>query len=273
MNALARTVCALLSIGLLGAAAPPAPPYGPVPNNAQTTLVKRYVDALRAGRFDAAFALLTAAERSYFRDAAAYRSVFEADGYALLTARLIGARGDDRGRVYFVRERIAFVDHRTDARSTVDATVPLGVLSDHGTLRVKDPGKPYRAFASASKADVSGLRVTVKKMDFFPDRIDVIVTFANLGDNFVTLLPYGKSVLRDDRGGVYRIVATKDWTITDKRLYEGVPLAPNAQYTGSLAFSAPRLTGTDRAWSLTVAPALREGGNAPFEVTIPIAHD
>ena len=65
--------------------------------------------------------------------------------------------------------------------------------------------------------------MTVKKVDFFPDRIDVVVTFANLGDTFVTLLPYGKSVLRDDRGGVYRILATKDWTITDKQLYQGVP--------------------------------------------------
>ena len=63
---------------------------------------------------------------------------------------------------------------------------------------------------SSSSADVSGLRVTVKKVDFYPDRVDVVVTFANLGDGFVTLLPYAKSVLRDDRGGVYRVLATKD---------------------------------------------------------------
>jgi hypothetical protein len=268
----ARAACALLCLTMLGAT--PAPrgtvQYGPAPNNAQTATVKKYVDALRAGRYDAAFAMLTDDERKYYGDAAAYRSVFAADGVVLRSATVAGARGDDRGRVYFVRERIAYVAHATDKLREVDATVPLGVLPEHGALHVKDPGKPYRAFASASTTDVSDLRVTVKKVDFFPDRIDVVVTFANVGDNVVTLLPYGKSVLRDDRGGVYRILATKNWTITDKPLFEGVRLAPNSQYTGSLAFTAPRLGGVKRSWTLTVAPALREGADAPFDAVVPI---
>ncbi len=273
MRTLARVGCALFCLSALGAAPTPRPAvrYGPVPNNAQTAVVKKYVDALKAARYDTAFALLTDDERAYYGDATAYRSVFTADGVVLERASVAGARGDDRGRVYFVRERIAFVDHATDKRREVDATVPLGVLPEHGALHIKDPGKPYRAFASTSTASVSGLRVTVKKVDFFPDRIDVIVTFANLGDNYVTLLPYGKSVLRDDRGGVYRILATKNWTVTDKPLFQGVPLAPNAQYTGSLAFTATRLGDVKRTWSLTVAPALRDGADEPFDVTVPIA--
>ena len=273
MTTFARAACALLCIATLGASPAPrrAVQYGPVPNNAQSRVVKRYVEALRAGRYDAAFALLTDDERKYYGDAAAYRSVFAADGVVLERAALAGARGDDRGRVFFVRERIAYVDHATDKRREVDATVPIGVLPEHGVLHVKDPGKPYRAFASASTVSISGLRVTVKKVDFFPDRIDVVVTFANVGDNFVTLLPYGKSVLRDDRGGAYRILATKDWTITDKQLFQGVPLAPNSAYTGSLAFTATRLGDAKRAWSLTIAPALREGADEPFDVTVPIA--
>ena len=149
--------------------------------------------------------------------------------------------------------------------------MPLGVLSEHGALHVKDPGKPYRAFAASATASVSGLRATVKKVDFYPDRIDVVVTFVNLGDGFVTLLPYGKSVLRDDRGGIYRILATKDWTITDKQLFLGVPLAPNARYTGSLAFSAGRIGAGKRTWSLTIAPALRQGGDVPFELNLNVA--
>jgi len=269
----ARAACALLCTTMLGATPAPRRPvqYGPVPDNAQTAVVKKYVDALRAGRYDAAFAMLTDDERKYYGDAASYRSVFTADAVVVRRASVAGARGDDRGRVYFVRERIAYVDHATDKTREVDATVPLGVLPEHGTLHVKDPGKPYRAFASASTANVSGLRVTVKKVDFFPDRIDVVVTFANLGDNIVTLLPYGKSVLRDDRGGIYRILATKNWIVTDKPLFQGVPLAPNSQYTGSLAFTASRLGDVKRSWSLTVAPALREGADEPFDVTVPIA--
>jgi len=269
----ARAACALVCLTMLGATPAPrrAVQYGPAPDNAQTAVVKKYVDALRAGRYDVAFAMLADDERKYYGDAASYRSVFAADGVVFRRASVAGARGDDRGRVYFVRERIEYIDHATDKRREVDATVPLGVLPEHGALHVKDPGKPYRAFASSSAADASGLRVTVKKVDFYPDRIDVVATFANVGDNFVTLLPYGKSVLRDDRGGVYRILATKNWTITDKPLFQGVRLAPNSQYTGSLAFTAPRLGAVKRSWSLTVAPALREGADQPFDVTVPIA--
>jgi hypothetical protein len=269
---LARAACAVLSLAFVGAApARPALRYGPVPHNAQTAVVKKYVDALRSGHYADAYALLTDEERTYFGNAAAFRSVFDADGFTLESASIVGARGDDRGRVYFVRERLTYVDHASDKRREIVATVPLGVLPEHGALHIKDPGKPYRAFASTSTVSVSGLRVTVKKVDFYPDRIDVVVTFANLGANFVTLLPYGKSVLHDDRGGVYRIFANKDWTVTDKQLYQGVPLAPNSQYTGSLAFTAPRFGDVTRSWSLTVAPALRDGSDAPFEVTVPIA--
>ena len=273
MTNLARAACALLVTALLGASpAPlPRPSYGPVPDNAQTRTVKRYVDALRAAHYDDAFALLTDDERAYFGSAASFKSVFEADGYVLKSATIAGARGDDRGRVYFVRERIGFVDHADDVRREIEAIVPVGILPEHGALHVKDPGKPYRAFATVSTVDASGVRATVKKVDFFPDRIEVVVTFTNVGDNFVTLLPYGKSVLRDDRGGVYRILATKNWTVTDKRLYEGIRLAPSSRYTGSLAFSAGRLGDVKRTWSLTLAPALREGADEPFELTIPIA--
>ncbi|HTD37057.1 MAG TPA: hypothetical protein VK669_06070 [Candidatus Limnocylindrales bacterium] len=271
MNAALRVACALLCAVMLGAApAPSGPRYGPVPHSAQTVVVKKYVDALKAGDYDAAFALLADEERKYFGNAASFRSVFDADGFVLKSASVVGARGDERGRVFFVREHVGYVDHANDAQRELDATVPIGVLPEHGTLHVKDPGKPYRAFASTSSADASGLRVAVKKVDFYPDRIDVVLTFRNVGDNVVTVLPYGRSVLRDDRGGIYRLIATKNWLITDKRLYQGIPLAPNSQYTGSMAFAAPRLGDVKRAWTLTVAPALREGGDAPFELTVPI---
>jgi hypothetical protein len=265
----ARAACALLALALLGVAPPPA--FGPVPPGAMTVLVRCYVSALRAGDYATAFGLLTGRERAYFGAATAFRSVFEADAFALERADLVGARGGARARVYFVRERVAFVDHATDARRELDVTVPLGVVRERGTLAIEDPGKPYRAYATDAQADADGLRVTVKKLDFYPGRVDVVVTFANRGDGFVTLLPYGRSVLRDDRGGVYRPIANRDWTVTDKQLFEGVPLAPSAEYTGSLAFAAPRFGDPRRAWSLTLGPALRAGADAPFALTVAVA--
>jgi len=266
-----RATCALLAFaGLLGAA-PSKAPYGPVPKNSpQAAVVQKYVDALKAGRYADAFALLAADERRYCGDAKAYQSVFAADGYVVKSATIVGARGDNNGRVFFVREHIGYIDHRNDAHREFDATVPIGVLADHGALRIKDPGKPYRAFASTASADVSDLRVTVKKVEFWPDRIDMVVTFANMGDNYVTVLPYGKTVLHDDKGNFYRIIAIKNWAVTDKQLYEGVPLPPQAQYTGQLTFTATRIDDPTRSFTLDVSPALREGADAPFDVNVTI---
>jgi hypothetical protein len=265
-----RTIAALALLAFATLGAGPAARSGTVPHNAQTAVVQRYLDALHGAHFADAFALLADDERRYFGDAAAFRSVFDADAYALLGANIVSSSGDARGRVYFVRERIGFIDHASDAHHILEATVPLGVLSEHGRLHIKDPGKPYRAFAPSASVTASDLRVTVKKVDFFPNRIDVIATFANVGDEMVTILPYNKSVLRDDRGNVYRTLAIRNWAITDKQLFLGVPLAPNAEYTGSLAFSAPRVDAAKRSWSLVVSPALRAGADAPFDVTIPI---
>jgi hypothetical protein len=261
---------AALFAGAAPASATSSPSGAANTRSAQTALIEKYVAALRAARYDVAYGLLVASERAYFGDVENYRSVFAADGYALRGARILGAQGDARGRVFFVRETIDYVDHASDQTRRLEATVPLGVVRDGGALHIKDPGKPYRAFASASSADAAGLRVTVKKLEFFPDRIDVVLTFTNLGDGFVTVLPYNKSVLRDDRGGLYRVVATNNWAITDKQLFEGIPLAPNAEYTGALVFAATRLDDATRAWSLDVAPALRDGSNAPFDITVPI---
>jgi hypothetical protein len=265
----ARVVSALAALGTLGAA--PAAAYAPAPHDALTATVQQYLGALRAGRYDAAYALLDRRERAYFGAADAYRSVYAADAFALERARVLGARGGADARVYFVRERIAFLDHARDQRRELDLTVPLGVAREHGTPRVDDPGKPYRAYALAAQASTGGLQVTVKKLDFYPDRIDVVLTFANRGTRFVTLLPYGRSVLRDDRGGLYHPLANGDWSVTDRRLFEGVPLAPGARYTGSIAFVAPRFADPDRAWSLTLGPALQAGADAPFALTVALA--
>ena len=75
-----------------------------------------------------------------------------------------------------------------------------------------------------------GLRVTVKKVSFYQHAIACVVTFANVGDGFLTLLPYGRSVLRDETGRVYPLISdTASWNNTDRQLFLGVRLAADAQ--------------------------------------------
>jgi hypothetical protein len=245
-----------------------APPDN-VPGNAQTVLVVRYLTAMRNAQYDAAFGCLDDAERAYYGDARNFASIYTADAYRITTFALVAARGDDRrGRVYFARETARFRDHAHDIDLTVRATVPVGVIREDGGWRIKDPGHPMRAFATRASANASGVRIIVKKMSFFPHRIEAVVTFVNTGARFVTVLAYGKSILHDAAGRPYRIIETKDWSLTDKTLFEGLRLAPDAQYTGTLAFTGESRSAGAQGFSLTVAPLLADGADAPFEIDV-----
>lgn len=264
----ARSTAAAVAAAVLLGAAPPAR-LDPLPPGAQTALVRRYVAALAAGRYAAAYALLDAPARAYFRNAGNFASSFAADGFAIASYAFAGARGDARFRLYFVRERIRLVDPARDVPAAATVTVPYGVEGSGAAARIKDLGHPWRAYAAAVSATAGGLRVTVKKVSFYEHAIALVVTFANVGNGFVTLLPYGRSVLRDDAGAVYRPIVNASWRRTDRRLFLGVHLAADAEITGVLSFASPRLDDRVRRFTLTIAPNLRDGSDAPFALDVP----
>ena len=95
------------------------------------------------------------------------------------------------------------------------------------------------------------------------------MTFANAGEGFVTLLPYDRSVLRDETGRVYPLISdTASWNNTDRQLFLGVRLAADAQVTGVLSFASPRLADRAQRFTLTVSPNLRAGAGAPFALDV-----
>lgn len=265
MNARVLALVALvLSVALLGAAPQPKP--ATVPSGPQTQAVTAYLNALKRDDYASAYAMLAAKERAYFRNVQNFASTYSADALHLRSFTLVGARGDDRGRVFFARESLGFYNHLKNERFKGDLVVPLGAIDEHG-WKVRDLGHPWKAYPADVTQNVDDLRVQIRKVSFFERRIEVIVNFANLGSSFVSVLPYGKSVLRDDKGGVYRILATKDPVLTDRQLFIGLRLAPSAQYTGALQFETPVLADGPRAFTLTVAPFLRDGSDAPGEVS------
>jgi hypothetical protein len=258
---------AVAAVVLLGAA--PAPRLDPVPPGPQTVLVRRYVDALAARQYAAAYALLDAPARAYFRNAQNFASAFTADGFAIASYTFIGTRGNAKFRLYFAREAVRLTDPSRGVAARATITVPYGVIGADARARIKDLGRPWRAVATSSSATSAGLRITVKKVSFYQHAIACVVTFANVGNGFLTLLPYGRSVLRDAGGHIYRpIVNTASWNNTDRRLFLGVRLAADEQVTGVLSFSSPRLDDKARRFTLTVAPNLRAGSDAPFAVDV-----
>jgi hypothetical protein len=263
-----RSIAAAGAAVVLLAAAPP-PRLEPVPAGPQTALVRRYVDALAAGQYGVAYALLDAPARAYFRNARNFTSAFTADGFAITSYTFVGTRGNAAFRLYFAREAIRLRDPARDVAATATVTVPYGVIGSDARARIKDLGRPWRAFATSIASSSSGLRVTVKKVSFYQHTIACVVTFANLGNGFLTLLPYGRSVLRDDAGHVYRLIQnTATWKDTDRRLFLGVRLAADEQVTGVLSFATPRLDDRAQRFTLTVAPNLREGADAPFALDV-----
>ena len=128
---------AAAAVMLLGAA-----PLDPPPPGAQTALVRRYVGDLAARDYDAAYALLDAPARAYFRNARNYASTFVADGFGIASYALLGARGDARFRLYFVREAIRVRDPAHDVPAHATVTVAYGVLGSGSAARIKDLGRP-----------------------------------------------------------------------------------------------------------------------------------
>jgi hypothetical protein len=249
-------------------AAAPAPRLDPVPAGSQTALVRRYVDALAGARYADAYALLDPAARAYYRSAQNFAGTFTADAFAIASYTFTGTRGDARFRLYFARERIRVRDPARDAIGSATVTVPYGVIGSDADARIKDLGRPWRAFASSAATVQNGFRVRVNKVAFYARSIAVVVTLANVGTGYMTTLPYGRCVLRDTEGHVYRPIIAGDFRQTDRRLFLGMHLAADEQITGVLSFATPRLPDRVRRFTLTVGPNVREDGSAPFTVDV-----
>jgi hypothetical protein len=227
-----------------------------------------YVGALRDQRYADAFRLLDAHERTYFKTPANFASIFKADDLRIDSFAVVGSRpGGSLGILGIVSEKVHFFDHSHQSPASATVTVPYGLLHAGDGWTVKDPYHPWKAFRTSSEATVNGLHVFARKASFFTGRAELVLTFVNIGPGTVTLLPYGRTVLRGD-GTVYHPIATKITALTDKALYLGLRLAAGAQYTGTLNFAVPS-TGSLRRLELTLAPVLRDGGDAPFEIALP----
>ena len=268
-----RIVAAVAALALFAgprgafATASPAPSH--MDPGAKAVLAA-YVSALRDQRYADAFKLLAPNERDYFKTPGNFASIFSADDLRIQSFRIIASRSEGSlGTLGLVSENIHFLDNAHQTQGSATVTVPYGVVHAGGGWAIKDPFHPWKAFRPAGiQTIVSGLRADVRKVSFFAGRVEMLLTFTNQGPGFVTILPYLRTVLRDQNGAVYHPLATKLPALTDRRLYEGLRLASDARYTGALNFQVPARLVPKRL-TLTIAPVLRDGADAPFEVAIP----
>ena len=263
-----RVLAAAVTMGALAGAA--MVPARAALTSAERSVLVRYLDALTHERYEAAFALLSVPEQRYFASAKNFATSFSADRLHIDRYKVIGSTTVARaGTVAVVEEHVRFFDHAKDALGTLDANVRYGVVPGSHGPAIKDPFHPWHAVApSGVQIESNGIRATVRKVSFFTGRVEIVVTFSNYGTTTATVLPYGRTVLRDDTGHAYVPLATKLPSLTDRTLYEGLVLAPNARYTGALTFAtADRFA--PKTLALTIAPIVADGGDAPFDLAIP----
>ncbi len=236
----------------------------------QRTVLQRYLDAFVAQRFDAAFPLLSDDERRYFGSPANLASVYAADRFKLDAYRIVESKNaPPNGSVAVVSERIEFFDAVRQSPATATAKVMYGIVDGKRGPRIKDPFHPWRAVAPERLSGaVDRVEVKVRKISFFTGRLEIVATFLNRADRVVTFLPYGRTVLRDQDGKVYLPIESRLPRLTDKTLFTGLRLPSSGEYTGALAFLTPDRF-QPRTLTLTIAPALFDGADAPFEIDLP----
>ena len=272
MRANALSLCAVALLAALATTPVDASASASKIAPAARATLKQYLDALTAQHYTAAFGILASKDRAYFRSVGNFASIFAADEFHLeLRIRSpVRARAGRSATSCSSPNTFAFSITRIKSRarpsrpSRTDCCAPAGsttctIRIIPGKLRPPGTDAPQRPSRTASYA-CAPYRCSAQ-------RVEVLLTFTNLHDGFVTLLPYGRSVLRDDRGVVAHPIATKLSQLTDKQLYLGLRLAGHARYTGLLSFQVA--TAPLKSATLTLAPFLRDGADAPFEVVLP----
>ena len=253
---------ALLVPAVAGAAVPP--------QGKAVDVALAYVRALEAGDYAKAYSMLARSAQRYFGSFENYASVWKADRFSgsHATALTVAAHGE--AQFVTIRQEISYFNQGTQRQAHGRITTGYAVVDDAGSYRIDDGGHPYRSLvASAVEADRGGAKVILRELAFYPRRIEATVTFENDSPTFVTFLPYGRSVVRDG-ATTYHPLQTRDWLLTDRQLFLGLRLAPNARYTGQLNFLVPgRLDQRARRLTLDVGPALPQGADAPEHFTLP----
>ncbi len=235
---------------------------------AESSVIKHYLAALQRRRYAEAFGLLSVAEQRYFDSAANFASIFTADDLALESFRILASRrAAPYGTAVLVRERVTFLDHAHQQTARATVTVPYGLVGTD-PVRVKDPYHPWRAVAPrAFAATTHGVRASIRKVSFFTGRLEAVIAFANVGMASATVLPYGRSIAEDSHARVYHPLSTRLPGLTDRTLYAGLRLAPNAEYTGFISFLTPARFQPETL-AFTFGPVLLDGSNAPFAITV-----
>jgi hypothetical protein len=240
-------------------------------DDAQHRALGAYLSALSRADFAAAYGMLAPADQRYFRNVSNFASVFRADHFALRSFTIEPAAvSAPQGAVASVQEKIDVMDPVHQTLVTLSIPAHYGIVLDGGVYKIRDYRHPWKSFVPRNATVSAGkLSVTVRKVSFYGDRIEVIATFVNGTDAAATFFPYGRSVIHDESNRVYAAVDSRVAARLDNDLYLGLRLPSSAQYTGVVAFRLADPAAPPARLDITISPVVKEGGDAPLELAVP----
>lgn len=262
-----RGVLATL-VAMLAFALPPC--AAAAPSSPAVDVALAYARAVGTGDYNRAYGLLTSGMQRYFGNVSNYASVFKAERFAATDPKALRVERSGNDTIVVLREQITYLNHGTQSQGHGRLGLRYAIVREGDAFRVDDRGHPYKSYVpSGAAVDRNGVKIIVRELAFYPRRIELALTFENDGNAFMTFLPYGRTILRDQTN-IYRPLDTRNWLLTDRQLFLGLRLAPDARYTGQIDFLTPgRLDDRARTYVLTVAPALSEGADQPMEFVLP----
>ncbi|MGA3038473.1 MAG: hypothetical protein ABSE64_13425 [Vulcanimicrobiaceae bacterium] len=241
------------------------------PSGAAVDAAVEYARAVGSGNYAKSYGMLTATMQRYFGSLRNYESVFTAERFSAIGPSAVRVRAVKNAQIVTLRESIQYLNHGTQQLGHGRLELRYRIVREGKAYRVDDEGHPYRSYVPSGTAAIerNGVKVIVRELAFYPRRIELALTFENDGNAFITFLPYGRTLLREG-SNVYHPLDTRNWLLTDRALFLGLRLAPNARYTGQIDFLTPgRLDDRARAYDLTIAPALPEGADQPIDFVLP----
>jgi len=257
---------------MFAAAASPAPTPRQSPDPAAIAAVSSYMEAISRRDFNAAFALLTSQQQSYFGNARNLASNAQASGFVIHKYKIIGQLSHGAIVEAMVEQNVSFFDIATSASIPGTVREPYFALRENGTWRVKELYQPWKSYAPNISGAVRGVEVEVNRIEFYDKRVRLDCTIRNKSAVGVQVLPLAKTTLENGSGA--RIPAMNDATfpLNDVGFFEGMHLAPGKAAVGFVNFPVVSRNDQDQTFNLSLAPAIADGAEQTFSITVGPIH-
>jgi hypothetical protein len=266
-----RRIAVIAVIAAATAAIGRSSPAGADPPRADPAAMKtvaRYMRALAAREWQQAFDLLVPAQQRYFGSAANFASNPLSTHYAIRKYSL-GTPLVHRDVIEVpVKQWVYVLDVGTGTEIAATVNEPVFALREQSGWGVKQLYQPWKAYAPNATGTNNGVEVTVNRVEFFDRRVTLDCTIRNAGKTPVQILPLLKSTLNDGAGHVYAAMSEATFPLNDLEFFKGPRIYPSHQAVGFINFGVPEKRDETSAFTLTVGPAIEDGGAQTFSVSV-----